>query len=439
MHNPSSNLTHPPPPTSTLPPLARLQDHTSSQILEALQNLRSFYWPPLLLPPKLLLLKRGIRRPIHDESVPDSGYASAEEEEQDIGDEIVVDHVTNTGNPDEEVVDDGPDNVAADLKILRSDAFERAFAIKWITGFVSRSDSWIGSSLDEDESKARARVVDYATAILSVFARGEDETVQAVTRCFSFPLHGKDGRSSIAIKVELNDAPLSNEDHTSVGLQSWASSILLAERMCTAPARFGLVTDTRTRLHVLELGAGTGLLSIVASKLLQHVNHTNSIVVATDYHQDVLENLSVNIHTNFPTSSSPPVTIHPLDWAYPGYSTLPEERFDIILAADVIYHPEHARWIKGCIERFLVQPQTGKDGGICWLIVPLRSTGRHEGMDDTVDLVFPNNFSDGVRVRATEGWTLAILEREESVRHGRVGRADESGYKLFKIGWVGIN
>ena len=31
---------------------------------------------------------------------------------------------------------------------------------------------------------------------------------------------------------------------------------------------------------------------------------------------------------------------------------------------------------------------------------------------------------------------LAIFQKEEVGRQGNIGRADESGYKLFKIGWI---
>jgi hypothetical protein len=108
--------------------------------------------------------------------------------------------------------------------------------------------------------------------------------------------------------------------------------------------------------------------------------------------------------------------------------------FTTILAADVIYHPDHARWIKGCVERLLLRPERREEGegGIFWLIIPLRSTGRHEGMCNTVDEIFPDLGAEGGGVE----WKLAVLEREDVGKQDGLGRADESGYKLFKIGWV---
>ncbi|EEB87731.1 hypothetical protein MPER_14818, partial [Moniliophthora perniciosa FA553] len=102
------------------------------------------------------------------------------------------------------------------------------------------------------ECQMREEVIEKATSILSAFVGDEEDTQCAIMRSFLFP--AADGGSDI--QVELNDAPLSNEDHTSVGLQSWASSIVLAEKMCSTPSNFSLVGGLKP-LRVLELGAGT--------------------------------------------------------------------------------------------------------------------------------------------------------------------------------------
>ena len=388
---------HPVPPTSSLPPLARLATYSTVRITEAIDNLRSIYCPQALatLPHPKALPKHLV----HDTSVPDSGYASAEGED-DSDDEC-----------DEE---DKP----FDIDVLRSDTFEREFAIRWLTGFAGRSDVWVYSETSEEEADVRAALVDDAASILATFA-GEDEE-EALTRTFSFPTGRADGCS--CVHVELNDAPLLSNDHTSVGLQSWGSSIRLAERMCLDPDAFGLspARPSEPNSRILELGAGTGLLSIAAAKLLPSVE-----VIATDYHPSVLDNLRQNISTNFPNISPCPVDILALDWQNPVYEGALATRFDVILAADVVYHPEHARWIKACVERLL----THDSHGVFWLIIPLRPTGRHAGMSDTVDAVFP-------RACEVQEQELAIMCVQELTKQEGVGRADEGGYKLYKIGWA---
>jgi SAM-dependent methyltransferase len=420
-------------PTTILPPLIRLSTHPAERIKYACQTLRDLYFPPAppsaLLDSKFTIPQRSIHHSIHDKSVPDSGYASAEEDE------------------DEDAFADGDNSDCAydsELEILQADPLERAFAIKWLTGFITRSDIWIASSESDEDAQVRAGVLEEAASLLSAFTGSEGDEDVALTRTFSFPIHSDRDGSEIAsrkiVAVELNDAPLSKDDHTSVGLQSWGSSILLADRLCLEPDWFSLTPRSGDdTLRILELGAGTGMLSIVASKILQP---SPVEIVATDYHPDVLGNLTENVKTNFPSSQFPraPITVTPLDWEHPSYDAPLDRPFDIILAADVIYHPSHAKWIKQCVERLLSRPGPATDcnggsgdGGVFWLIIPVRTTGRHEGMSDTVDALFPRR---SVIQGGSGQMQLAILHREEVGRQGSVGRADEGAYRLFKIGWV---
>ncbi|EPQ60088.1 hypothetical protein GLOTRDRAFT_112853 [Gloeophyllum trabeum ATCC 11539] len=408
----------PTPPTASLPSLKRLAEHPVSHIKQALHNLRDIYFIPIPpAPTKLRVPKRHLKTHIHDTSVPDSGYASAEEED----DAVDVEEERDLTPEFADEVD------AADPDILRSDPFERAFAIKWLTGFISRSDEWISAATDEVEANERYDVLDDVTALLAKFASDDLEETGSLTRKFSFPT--AETASATCIEVELNDAALSKEDHTSVGLQSWASCIILARRMCLVPCNYGLDRPAR----VLELGAGTGLLSIVASKLLGSASP--GPVISTDYHPDVLANLRKNVETNFADFQPAPVDVHKLDWEHPDYSAPLDRPFNVILAADVIYHPEHASWIKRCVERLLVRPsaENGGRGGIFWLAIPMRTVGRHEGMGDTVGAVFP---AASVVSSVTERAVLAILSEERVERQEGVGRADEGGYRIFKIGWI---
>ena len=454
-------------PTSTLPPLSHLATHTTEQIKQVVQNLHRLYFPPepvLFRASKLSLSRQNVPRPpLHDTFIPDSGYASAEEgddDDYDDDDDGLQDFLADTDENNES-------DTEADF--LRADPLERSFAINWLTGFIIRSDKWISSSNSESDSEERSDILDQAIALLSAFTSVDEETEVALTRTFSFPLTTSDSTSKKKeIQVELNDAPLSKEDHTSVGLQSWGSSILLAERICLQPSLFSLtmptdVTIINTRpLRILELGAGTGMLSIVAAKILQSHKPAPEII-ATDYHPEVLDNLTKNVVTNFPKQHPNAITIKYLDWESPLYQEPLDRPFDVILAADVIYHPEHAKWIKQCVEKLLVRPSDSdttrssssisgnsfpcnrRGGGVFWLIIPVRSTGRHEGLDRTVDALFPtyhNNTHEHVvekkrdETRGLLLFKLAILQKEEVGRQGNIGRADEGGYKLFKIGWI---
>ena len=407
-------MTRPTPPTSSLPPIARLSRYSTEDISSAIENLRTIY-SASTLPHLPTPAKFRTKHLIHDNSVPDSGYASAEEDEDE---------------------DDAGDDEDFDLDALRSDTFERDFTVRWLTAFAARSDAWVSD--DPSEEEARAALVDAAASILASFSDEDEDDSEAedgLTRTFEFacPASVNAARN---IKVVLNDRPLSKTDHTSVGLQSWASAIIFSERMCAAPETFGLVTGATGKLRILELGAGTGLLSLVAAKIYEQ-NPCAAEIVATDFHPSVLANLQTNVATNFPTTRDTAVLVRPLDWQTPQYDDPLDKPFEIILAADVVYHPEHARWIKGCVERLLLRPSDAHpQGGVFWLIIAVRPTGRHEGLASGVEDVFPTAAavqSADVENREKE---LAILSAEGINRHNGIGRADESGYRLFRIGWA---
>ncbi|KAG6843998.1 hypothetical protein H0H87_010889 [Tephrocybe sp. NHM501043] len=397
-------------PTTFLPTLARLSSQSTAGVAGALAKLRSLYWPPPL-PAEITLPKRTILTKIHETVDPDSGYASAEDEE-DADVDGAITHVTAAGDS---------------LEVLRADNLEREFAMRWTTGFISRSDPWIDAAEGDEDQAARAQLLDEATSLLSAFIgdgtadndEDEAEGESAMVRIFSFPT--AEGSS---IEVQLHDAPMLEDDHTSVGLQSWGSCIRFGRRICASPAHFSLPPPDfpiyERPLRILELGAGTGLLSIIAAKLLQHLPQPPTII-ATDFHPDVLTNLGINVSANLPPSK---VQVHALDWETPTTSPPLDEPFDVILAADVIYHPLHALWIRTCVEK-LLHPQ-----GVFWMFNAVREVGRHEGLAESVPKAFDRPALHG------ESIGLGILEVEEAGKEVGVGRADECGYRLFKIGRV---
>jgi predicted nicotinamide N-methyase len=118
--------------------------------------------------------------------------------------------------------------------------------------------------------------------------------------------HPSTAASEIVLKIY--DAPLS--DHTSVGVQTWGSAIALGRIYALDPWKYlmpsGLLSsptppeDVARDPRILELGAGTGVMSILIRRILDHIGMKGrGKVLATDYHPLVLENLSKCIRLNF--------------------------------------------------------------------------------------------------------------------------------------------
>lgn len=181
--------------------------------------------------------------------------------------------------------------------------------------------------------------------------------------------------------------------------------------MSLNPSLFGLFpgpsTPSTRGVRILELGAGTGLLGILCRKLLD-LRMTSSeiteekypgLVVATDFHHDVLSNLKVCVDLNFPPhmptnfdvangsatvkALDDGVKIAKLDWTtFPAYmkgrkfgEKVNEEEneeighyvgesFDLVLASDCVYDPTHAKMLRDVAGWVLRLPDESIEGDI---------------------------------------------------------------------------
>ena len=381
---------HPVPPSSSLPPLRNAGSLTASQISATLSNLQKLYCPL----PKAVDFQIHAK---HDPLTVDSGYAS----------------------------EDDDDNEVESIEALRADQLERNYATRWLTGFIGRAEEL---ALDEQTCQ---RFVDDACSVLEFLSRN-DEVEEAkdddlgITRGFEFSVRGDESNS---IRVELYDTPMqSGDDHTDVGLQTWGASIVLSDILCSAPESFGIdAAKIGADSRIIELGAGTGLVSLVLSSLLPRLTVPSASLIATDYHPTVLANLEYNIAAHA-AAQAPTTSLQAchLDWSAPSLALPLDRPAQMLIAADVVYAPEHAEWLHDCAARLLA-PE-----GIFWLMVSVRPNGKFAGVTDTVESVFTKN----TRSDATDGPGLTILDMESVKYHRGVGRADEIGYKLFKIGWT---
>lgn len=383
------------PPSSSLIPIRQIAVASESQLVTALRNLQSLYCPlriPTTLP--LPAVKRNHIPAPNTPSPVDSGYASRDERifEDDIA---AAEEVTAA---------------------LRADPFERTFATRWLTSLISRVEE---TEFDED---VKSRIVDDAAFILSSFSDStNDPEEEALTRDFSFPTG-----SGKSVNVILNDAPLSGTDHTDVGLQSWGASIVFSSMICAEPQTYGLSNNVLPQSpSIIELGAGTGLVSFTLAKLLPQIGVKYASVAATDYHPAVLENCNANINTNF-TGQGDPAPVHAmlLDWSSPPHHL--RATADLLIASDVVYAPEHAAWLRDCAAQLI------KPDGTFWLMVTVRKTGKFEGIPDTVEAAFTLDRCP----KDEQERMFKILEKQSVEKRKGIGRGDESGYNLYRIGWA---
>ncbi len=305
---------------------------------------------------------------------------------------------------------------------------EKRYAMNWLTRLIGSGLYWIDEETDDLSADT---LVDLAGRILGGHAAMEE--AGAISREFVFPL--KDPviipeadalahpvlHSPCTIEVTLRDDPLPPSDKQSeantqdgntgssqdaaaaVGVQTWGASIVVSDVLVRHPSLFHLALGGKDvkGFRVAELGAGTGLLGMVAVKLLQQQD-LQADVVLTDYHSQVLKNLEHNVKENFAGQASDQVsvTVEHLDWLEVhqkmliGESNSAEDeqsKFDLLLLADVIYAPEHALWIRSSIETLLRKPTLEDAKGNtarAHLIMAVRGSGKFEGLFTTVEEAF---------------------------------------------------
>jgi hypothetical protein len=186
------------------------------------------------------------------------------------------------------------------LVSLRADEFERACAMNWLTGFISRSEEWIESygnqgnegTVDDDElaneQSAREKVVEHACALLAACSGSSAQGTIIRTFVFhpclpaylssSSPL-GLIVNSAISgndvlidepltledeeeptwnlqeVRIQLKDDAVPAQDQDAVGLQTWGCAPILADLISEDIGRFGLDIGARFSRTLNEIDA----------------------------------------------------------------------------------------------------------------------------------------------------------------------------------------
>ncbi|GMM28409.1 S-adenosylmethionine-dependent methyltransferase [Martiniozyma asiatica (nom. inval.)] len=119
-----------------------------------------------------------------------------------------------------------------------------------------------------------------------------------------------------------------------VGNVTWGAAGELAKRLIQDhPAKWLNSPSGK----ILELGAGTGLVSIVLSRLGYEVCSTDL--------EEIIPNLTKNLELNDVNCK-----VCELDWKKPQEFTAKEGKWDCLLFADPVYSLEHPKWVEGCVK-----------------------------------------------------------------------------------------
>jgi hypothetical protein len=113
-----------------------------------------------------------------------------------------------------------------------------------------------------------------------------------------------------------------------------------------------------------------------------------------------------------------------MDWAKPPAHL--KSSSNLLIASDVVYALEHAAWLRDCAAHLLTP------SGTFWLMVTVRKHGKFEGVPETVEAAF----AEELRPKHENGRTFKILNREFVEKRRSIGRGDETGYNLYRIGWA---
>ena len=239
----------------------------------------------------------------------------------------------------------------------------------------------------------------------------------SLSRTFQIPLPPPDSTGTMdegrELRINIYEPSLTGDN---LGHKTWIASYLLAKRLALLlPRHIPSIEITGTqygqhgsggtrdkRLKILELGAGTGLVGLAAAGLFE------ADIYLTDLPY-ILPNLRYNIEQNVSLveSTGSTITAGVLDWSKITAVQGEEEKYDIILAADSLYAPEHSAWVVRTVGKYL---RKGDESRV-FVELPLRPGS-----------LYPSDFRRGMDAAGfkllEEGEEIGYDDWENSSREG---------------------
>lgn len=135
-----------------------------------------------------------------------------------------------------------------------------------------------------------------------------------------------------------------------LGHKTWLASFLLAKRLPTLRPYLPFLNkkdDQTSRPRAIELGAGTGLVGLAVAALF------NVDIRLTDL-PAIVPNLRSNVDaysSNATLQVRGHISVGELDWSeLPCSEAEPETQYDLVVAADPLYSPQHPAWLVATID-----------------------------------------------------------------------------------------
>ncbi|KAI7825911.1 hypothetical protein BX661DRAFT_184385 [Kickxella alabastrina] len=278
---------------------------------------------------------------------------------------------------------------------------------RWCTDWLLQVIKWATRRHETTENDEWEEIMDQAGLLLSELS-GKNTSGPVQRRVSLWLSKGE----KLPGGIHIHEPSMMQAD---VGGQTWGSAILLARRIMRRQI------NIESYKNCIELGSGTGLLGLAVGKVLQAFGAT---VAMTDYLPVLLHAIEKSARSNGLLKDGTVVPMH-LDWfemvadiitnkgagAFTRETTVsvpvahymsvderqlagcPEwhgrdsidftqskSRFDLIIAADVLYEIEQCRAIPLLVDHFLSNAPSGPAGSMPRFIVttPLRSMRRAE-------------------------------------------------------------
>ncbi|GAA5863135.1 hypothetical protein JCM8547_002808 [Rhodosporidiobolus lusitaniae] len=393
-----------------------------------------------------------------------------------------------------------PDAVQVDKEEGEEDEFELNYARGWLERVVAIGARKLARG--EEGAEEWEMAVDEASGLIAVLSGPSAQGSSSKTYLLPTPLLPVTDPLSPSLP---SDAPLPTLSLTirdttllsnSTGFRTWGSSPLLAQRLTSSPSSFfplltsstSSLSESPRRLRVLELGSGTGLVGLaVAAAFSRLVSSRPSqvedpLVTLSDGGSEpaVLDNLAVNVSANSSTLDNVEVQIRLLDWRDylpspekgKGKEVDEEDKYDVILAADVAYEPGMAEALHAAVAALLRFPssppldepsvlsssnlprETSYHPPAFHLIIPLRRT--HTLETAAVSRLFPPPHPPApldpslLHRDPASNRTFRLVSRslEEvtgpdgfggGARRGRARPDGEVRYRIFRVEWEEVD